>query len=180
MVKTKVNPLLINKASKIKLVISDCDGVLTDSGVYYSERGEELKRFCLRDGMAVERLRKVAGIEIAIISGEDSPPLKKRAEKLEICELHLASRDKATTLKSILITRNLEADEVAYIGDDTNDLEIISLVGLSAAPADAFPSVLEAVDYICSACGGNGAFREFAELIITYQMKRKQQEEIIR
>ena len=161
---------LINKAMKIKLLLSDCDGVLTDGGVYYSERGEELKRFSLRDGMGAERLRELAGVDIGIISGENSMSLIKRAEKLKVVELHLASKDKASTLKDILLNRNLEADEVAYIGDDTNDLGIIRMVGLSAAPSDAFPVVLDSVDYRCIETGGNGAFREFAEFILSCQI----------
>lgn len=179
MVNLKTSQLLITKSLKIKMVITDCDGVLTDGGVYYSERGEELKRFCIRDGMGVERLRKLTGIDTAIISGENSLPLQRRAEKLSISELHLASTNKVSTLRRILREKNISAEEIAYIGDDTNDLGIISMVGLSAAPADAFPAVLESVDYICAKTGGQGAFREFAELIIGFFIteNKKYQEE---
>ena len=154
------------KASRIKLLITDCDGVLTDGGVYVSAEGEELKKFNLRDGMGVERLRKVCGIETGIMTGENSPIVAKRAEKLQITHLYLGIKDKKQRLKEILLATNLNADEIAYIGDDLNDLEVISMSGLTASPADGNSLIKETVDYICSLPGGAGAFREFAELII--------------
>ena len=154
------------KASRIKLLITDCDGVLTDGGVYVSAEGEELKKFNLRDGMGVERLRKVCGIETGIMTGENSPIVAKRAEKLQITHLYLGIKDKKQRLKEILLATNLNADEIAYIGDDLNDLEVITMSGLTASPADGNSLIKETVDYICSLPGGAGAFREFAELII--------------
>jgi YrbI family 3-deoxy-D-manno-octulosonate 8-phosphate phosphatase len=154
------------KAKKIQLLLTDCDGVLTDAGVYYNEQGEVMKKFNLRDGMAVNRLRQFAGIETGIISGETSASLYKRAEKLNITEVHGGIQDKATLLQSILERFDIPAENVAYIGDDHNDLEIMKLVGLTACPADALPAVKEQVDFICAHIGGDGCFREFAELII--------------
>ncbi len=159
--------MLKEKALRIKLLLTDCDGVLTDGGVYYGESGEDLKKFNIRDGMAVERLRNLAGIETGIITGELSPSVMKRAEKLKITELHLGAKDKPAILKEILSRLNLEPQEVAYIGDDSNDLEIMKLVGFTAAPADALSFVKEAVHFVCQAKGGEGAFREFAELLIS-------------
>ncbi|MGE5400414.1 MAG: KdsC family phosphatase [Ignavibacteriales bacterium] len=164
---------LIERARKIKFVLTDSDGVLTDTGVYYGENGEMLKRFSIRDGMGVERLKLLTGIETGIITGENSEPVKRRAEKLNITELYLHCKDKAAQLDKILIAKNLEASEVAYIGDDTNDLEIIERVGLSACPADAVSFVKKTADYICSSKGGGGAFREFVELIIFAQTEAK-------
>ena len=112
------------RARQVKLVITDCDGVLTDGGVYYSARGEELKRFNIRDGMGVERLWKLAGIETGIITGENSPSVARRAKKLGIIECHLGAKDKAAKVGAILESRNLSAREVAYLGDDVNDLPI--------------------------------------------------------
>ncbi len=155
-----------SNAHRIRLLLTDCDGVLTDGGVYYSARGEEMKRFSIRDGMGVERLRKLADIEVGIITGEKSGPVIKRAEKLQITELHLAVKDKVAVLDEILARRNLTAEQVAYIGDDTNDLEIMGRVGLSACPADATHFAQQVADYICANSGGHGAFREFAEFII--------------
>ena len=158
--------MLSQKTSSIKLLLTDCDGVLTDAGVYYGEAGEQLKKFNIRDGMAVERLRNLANIDTGIVTGELSPSVTKRAQKLKITELHLGAKDKPAVLKEILGRLNLEASEVAYIGDDSNDLAIMEMVGLTAAPADALPFVKEKADYVCAAKGGKGAFREFAELLI--------------
>lgn len=160
---------LQEKAQKIKLLLTDCDGVLTDAGVYYGEAGEHLKKFNIRDGMAVERLRNLAGIDTGIITGELSQSVAKRADKLKITELHLGAKDKPAVLKEILSRLNIDGSEVAYIGDDSNDMEIMGLVGLTAAPADALIFIRERVDYICSAKGGEGAFRELAELLIGYR-----------
>jgi 3-deoxy-D-manno-octulosonate 8-phosphate phosphatase (KDO 8-P phosphatase) len=157
---------LQHKAQKIKLLITDCDGVLTDGGVYYSANGEELKKFNLRDGMGVERLRKICGIDTGIMTGENSPIVARRAEKLQMKHLFLGIKDKKQCLTEILPSLNISPDEIAYIGDDMNDYEVIKMVGLSASPADGFGLIKETVDYICSQNGGDGAFREFAEWII--------------
>ncbi|WP_044173323.1 KdsC family phosphatase [Flectobacillus major] len=159
---------MIEKIKKIKLLITDCDGVLTDAGVYYGEQGEVLKKFNIRDGMGVERLRK-NNIATGIITGELSPSVKKRAEKLQITELHLGIKDKLQVLNQILVNKNLLPENIAYIGDDINDLEIMQHVGLKACPADAMPAVKAVVDYQCQLKGGEGCFREFAELILDRQ-----------
>ena len=161
--------ILKERAKKIKLLLTDNDGVLTDNGVYYGENGETLKRFSIRDGMGVERLKNLCGVETGIITGETSPSVQKRAEKLHITELHLGVKDKLKRLVEILERKQISTNEIAYIGDDVNDLQIIEKIGLSACPGDAMPQVLKVVDYICTHKGGNGAFREFAELIIAAQ-----------
>lgn len=158
--------ILQQKALKIKLLITDCDGVLTDGGVYYGENGEDFKKFNVRDGMGVERLRKFAGVETAIITGEKSPSVITRAQKLQITELHLFVKDKPQVLEEIISRLQLNAEEVAYIGDDYNDLEIMQMVGLTAAPADGLQKIKNQADYVCQAKGGEGSFREFAEMII--------------
>ncbi|MGQ0595596.1 MAG: KdsC family phosphatase [Gammaproteobacteria bacterium] len=157
---------IIERARGIRLLVSDCDGVLTDGGVYYSGAGEVSKRFHIRDGMGVERLRKLAGIDTVIVSGEGSPSLKKRAEKLSITECHLGIQDKAAVLQAIAACRGIPMEALAYIGDDVNDLEAMALAGLSACPADAYTEVREQADIVCAARGGQGAFREFAEILI--------------
>jgi YrbI family 3-deoxy-D-manno-octulosonate 8-phosphate phosphatase len=157
---------LKQKAQKIKLLITDCDGVLTDGGVYYSDKGEELKKFNLRDGMGVERLRNLCDIDTGIMTGENSAIVARRAEKLKITHLYLGIKDKKKCLHEILGTHAIQSDEIAYIGDDMNDYEVIGEVGLSASPSDAASLIKERVDYICSLPGGAGAFREFAEWII--------------
>ena len=164
---------LRRKIAKIKLVLTDCDGVLTDTGVYYSDQGEVMKRFSIRDGMGVERLRKLAGIETGIVTGEFSGSVKKRAEKLKIEELHLGAKDKIVVLNEILDRKNLKAENIAFIGDDMNDLEIMKVVGLAACPGDAITEIKKISNYICKNRGGNGAFREFAELIIRWKEKKQ-------
>jgi 3-deoxy-D-manno-octulosonate 8-phosphate phosphatase (KDO 8-P phosphatase) len=159
------------KAEKIKMLITDCDGVLTDAGVYYGEQGEVLKKFNIRDGMGVERLRTLTGIETGIITGELSPSVAKRAEKLKITQLYLGIKDKPAVLRHILSSLQLEPSQIAYIGDDANDLEIMAMVGFTASPADGLFFVRDKVDYVCQADGGKGCFREFAELIISVQSK---------
>lgn len=157
---------LRERARCIKLVLSDCDGVLTDGGVYYSELGERLKRFSIRDGMGVERLWTLTGIETGIVSGELSPAVLQRAEKLGITECHLGAKDKAATLQSILSRRGLARHEIAYIGDDVNDLPAFGFAGLTACPGDAEDVVKTAADVVLVRPGGYGAFREFAEILL--------------
>jgi 3-deoxy-D-manno-octulosonate 8-phosphate phosphatase (KDO 8-P phosphatase) len=157
---------LKEKAAAIRLVLTDVDGVLTDNGVYYSEAGEIMKRFLIRDGMGVERLRKLCGIETGIVTGELSPSVARRAEKLAITELHLGVKDKLAKLSEIMAARGLTWVEIAFIGDDVNDLEVLEKVGLSACPADAMAVVRKLVDYVAAENGGEGAFRDFAEWLI--------------
>lgn len=154
------------RAQKIKLLLTDVDGVLTDNGVYYGESGEVLKRFSIRDGMGVERLRKLCGIDTGIVTGELSPSVARRAEKLHITQLHLGIKDKLGRLEEILRAGGWNWDELAFIGDDVNDLEVLQRVGLAACPGDAMAAVSGVVQYRCVANGGHGAFREFAEWIV--------------
>jgi YrbI family 3-deoxy-D-manno-octulosonate 8-phosphate phosphatase len=164
---------LKQKASQIKMLITDCDGVLTDAGVYYGETGEVLKKFNIRDGMGVERLRNLAGVETGIITGELSQSVAKRAEKLKITQLYLGIKDKPSVLRHILSSTELQASQIAYIGDDANDLEVMAMVGFTASPADGLFFVRDKVDYVCQAKGGEGCFRELAELIISVQSNSK-------
>lgn len=163
------------RASKIKLLLTDVDGVLTDTGVYYSANGEELKRFSIRDGMGVERLRNLVNVETGIVTREESDIVYMRAKKLKIDELHLGALEKEKVLEDILESNNLQKSEVAFIGDDTNDIEIIKNVGLSACPNDAIQQVKKICDIVLENKGGNGAFREFAELIIKSKLKKKKE-----
>ena len=162
---------IISKAKDIKLLLTDCDGVLTDAGVYYSNEGEELKRFSHRDGMGVERLRKLANIETGIITGENSNIVNKRARKLGINECHCGIGDKYSKFLEIIERKKIHPLQVAYIGDDTNDLELMKHVGISACPADAFSRIIEIADIVVDNKGGHGAFRDFAELLIECRLK---------
>lgn len=156
-----------NKLKNIKWVFTDCDGVLTDGGVYYGEQGEVLKKFNIKDGMGVERLRKLADIQTGIITGEVSPSVQKRAEKLGITELYLGIKDKSAQMEKVINKLGLKPEEVAYIGDDINDLPVIPFVGYFFCPNDAQKLVKEKADWVLETVGGAGCFREMAEIIIS-------------
>ena len=160
---------LKKKLEKIKVVLTDNDGVLTDTGVYFSAKGEEFKRFSIRDGMGVERMRKYAGVETIIITGEESGSVRTRAEKLKIKEYYLGVKKKEELLPEIMRRNNVTPEEIAFIGDDSNDVEIMKLVGFRATPSDGMSFIKELADYVCENKGGNGAFREVAELIIAFK-----------
>ena len=160
---------LRTRAARIRLVLTDNDGVLTDTGVFYGSEGEVMKRYSIRDGMGVERLRD-AGIETAIVTGEVSGNVKKRAEKLQLRFLYLGVREKEALLPEILRDTGCSIDQIAYIGDDVNDLGIMAAIaphGITAAPADAVDGVARMVHYRCTSRGGFGAFREFADWILS-------------
>jgi 3-deoxy-D-manno-octulosonate 8-phosphate phosphatase (KDO 8-P phosphatase) len=165
---------LRQRAARIRLVVSDVDGVLTDAGVYYSASGEELKRFSVRDGMGVELLRD-AGIETALLTRENSPIVEARARKLGIARLLSGERDKRQALPRLVQQVGCAPNQVAYIGDDVNDLEALIWVaeaGLAVCPGDALARVTAAVHYVTSAKGGHGAFRELCELILDNQKEQ--------
>jgi len=158
---------LVARARRLRLVLTDNDGVLTDTGVYYSERGEELKRYSVRDGMGVERLRR-AGVETAIVTREVTGCVRGRAEKLKV-RLYTAVTDKLALLPALLAEHGFEADQLGFIGDDVNDLELMEAVGrggLTGAPSDAMPAVSQLALHHCRTPGGHGAFRDFAEWIL--------------
>lgn len=161
------NQHLKTKAKKVKIILTDVDGVLTDTGIYYGQDGEAFKRFSIRDGMGVERLRKYAGIETVIITGENSGTVKSRAEKLKITEFYLGVKKKEEVLEIIKKKNGLENENIAYIGDDSNDFEVMKLVGFTATPADGMNFIKDISNYVCENKGGYGAFREFAELILS-------------
>ncbi len=159
---------LLQKAARIRLVLTDCDGVLTDGGVYYTTVGEEMKRFSLRDGMGVERLRTLAAIPVEIITKEHSHIVSARAAKLSIVA-YLGISDKLRFAMERAARDEIPMEQVAYIGDDVNDVELLQAVGVSACPSDAEPDVCAIVDTVCHRGGGHGAFREFADLILEAQ-----------
>jgi len=144
---------------------------LTDAGMYYSESGEELKKFNTRDGMGIKLLQR-AGLITALITMEETKLVTRRAEKLAIPEVHQGARDKLAVMREMVARHGLTLQQVAYIGDDVNDLEVLNAVGFSAAPADALPAVRNAVDYVCRQKGGEGAVREVADLILEAKSKR--------
>lgn len=160
---------LKEKAEKIKVILTDVDGVLTDTGIYYGPEGEALKRYSVRDGMGVERLRKYAGIETIIITGENSATVRSRAEKLKMTEFYLGVKKKEDVLEIIKKKNGFVKEEIAYIGDDSNDFEVMQHCGFTATPADGMNFIKDTADYICETKAGYGAFREFAELIMAFK-----------
>ncbi len=149
----------------IKLFVTDCDGVLTDGGMYYSENGDEMKKFNTKDGMGFSLLRK-ANIKTAIISGEDRKIIEDRAMKLNVDYIFMGAKDKITLLKSLIDELDITMQEVAYIGDDINDIECIQAAGLGFTVKDAVNDILEVADIVLPVEGGKGAVREAIEYIL--------------
>ena len=156
---------LKEKARKIKLVGTDIDGVWTDSKMYITPDGEWMKAFSTYDGMATAMLRN-KGIIVAILTGENSDIVLARAEKLKIEEVYVDEHEKLKRLTYLTKKYEITMDEVAYIGDDVNDLEVLGAVGLSAMAGDSPILDQFSPDYVTTRHGGNGAFREFAEIIL--------------
>ena len=161
------NSKLKERASKIKYFFTDVDGTLTDGCVYYSPEGELLKKFSLRDGTGFFLLRQ-AGIKSGIITGENSSIVSRRAEKLKIDKLILNAVPKVETIQEFLHEADLEFENIAYIGDDLNDVQLFRKVGLSFAVADSSEYAKQNADVILNHNGGDGAFREAVELLLKY------------
>ena len=161
---------LKEKISKIKLIVFDVDGTMTDGKLYYSANGEELKRFSVRDGLGTILLN-LAGIITAIITSENSPIVTARAKKLKIEHVILGSRNKTEAIRQLQKELNFSLEEIAFVGDDLNDLDVLQMVGFSACPNNAVNVVKDVVDFVSSYNGGDGAIREIAEEILILQNK---------
>lgn len=150
---------------EIKIFLTDCDGCLTDGGMYYSEHGDELKKFNTRDGMGFVLLHKKR-IVTGIVTSENVDLNRRRAQKLKLDVLEAGCRDKVAAVKVLCEKYNASLENVAYIGDDINDLDVIKIVGYGCCPADAMPQIREAAKYVTKAKGGEGVIREVVERII--------------
>lgn len=150
---------------EIKMFLTDCDGCLTDGGMYYSEKGDELKKFNTRDGMGFALLRQ-KGIITGIVTSENVDLNRRRAEKLKLDILEAGCKDKVAAVKRLCAEYEISLEEVAYIGDDINDFEVIKMVGFGCCPNDAIPQIKEAAKHITKASGGEGVIREVVDLII--------------
>ena len=159
---------LTAKAKKIKMIGSDIDGVWTNAQMYVTPEGEWMKAFSTYDGIAVAMLKK-RGVIVAILTGENSDIVKARAEKLNIDEVYVNEHEKLKRLAYLSKKYEISMEEVAYIGDDVNDLEVLGAVGLSAMAGNSPILDQFSPDYITTRHGGNGAFREFADLILNSQ-----------
>ncbi len=150
---------------EIRAIALDVDGVLTDGGVWWGPNGEEWKRFSFADIMGVSNARK-AGLILTLISGEDSPLVDRFAAKFEITDITKGCRDKAAALRAFSERQQLPLAAICFMGDDINDLAAQQIAGLSAAPANAHPSVLATATFIAKNNGGNGAVRELIDAIL--------------
>lgn len=161
---------VVRRVRELSLVLTDCDGVLTDGGVYYGPSGDELRKFSVRDGMGFSLLRG-AGLSCGIVSGEAARSIAARAEKLALTEVHLGVREKGACLARILERRAIAPSACAYIGDDINDLPIFSALslGVTACPADAAEEVMATAHVILPVKGGEHAFRAFSEFLISHR-----------
>ncbi|MCB9247131.1 MAG: HAD hydrolase family protein [Ignavibacteriales bacterium] len=153
------------KLKKIKLVITDVDGVLTDGGLYYTSEGLVMKKFNVKDGMGMRLLRE-RGIKNGIITTDTSELIRIRGERLKVDHLYLGVWDKENKMKEICEIENILPENVAFIGDDVNDIGIINEVGFSASPNDAVDEVKNIVDLVLTKKGGEGVYREFSDLIL--------------
>ncbi len=149
----------------IRLLLLDVDGVLTDGGLYYTDSGEEMKRFHIHDGMGVDLLQR-AGIQVGILTGRKSSLVERRARELGIRIVKQGFYDKSAGLAEVLREENLAPGEVGYVGDDVQDLAVMKEVGFRAAPSNATAEVRARADYVCTRSGGGGAVREVADLIL--------------
>jgi len=156
---------IIDKARKIKVVITDVDGVLTEGRISYDGHGMETKSFNVKDGLIVGHLRE-AGILVGLITGRSSSIVSKRGEELKFDFINQGSKDKIADYEQIRSEFEFKDEEVAYIGDDLNDLQLLHRVGLSITPADSPVYIKENVDLVSSVKGGQGVFREVGDLIL--------------
>lgn len=155
-------------AKMIKLIAFDVDGVLTDGTIYYGPQGDALKGFSARDGMGIS-LTRAAGIKTAVITGRRSPMVEKRAADLHVDYIMQNVSVKWQALEEICDTMGITVQEAAYMGDDLNDVEVISRIGFGAAPADACCEAKEAAQFVATCPGGHGALRQWIEHILKRQ-----------
>ncbi len=155
----------IERAKKVKLLLMDCDGVLTDGKLYFSATGEELKTFHVHDGQGISIWHK-AGFKTGIITGRESEILKRRVSELKINYLIQNSKDKLSDLEKILNDSGYSLEEIAYVGDDVSDLEVLKAVALPIAVGNCVGELKKIVSYITNKHGGCGAVREIIEVVL--------------
>ncbi|MCX6566930.1 MAG: HAD hydrolase family protein [Candidatus Aminicenantes bacterium] len=158
------------RARRIRMILADVDGTLTDGSLTPYPDGEEIKSFNTKDGLGV-LIAQLAGLKVGFITGKNSKGLEERASRLQIDELRQGVIDKMPAFREILAKHGFRPEEIAFIGDDLNDLEVLKVSGLSAAPVDAVPIVRKRVDFVCRRRGGEGAFRELVDFIVGAQKK---------
>jgi 3-deoxy-D-manno-octulosonate 8-phosphate phosphatase (KDO 8-P phosphatase) len=158
-------PELLLAAQGVRIAFFDVDGVLTDGGVYLSDQGESLKRFNILDGLGLKLLQR-AGIMPVVITGRDSTPLRARLESLGVAHAHYGIEDKASAAEKTLEQLELEWSQAAAMGDDWPDLPVLRRSAFACAPANAHAEVKACAQYVTQARGGEGAAREFCDLLL--------------
>lgn len=158
------------KAAKIKLLLLDVDGVLTDGRIIIDDRGVETKQFHVRDGQGIALLKR-AGIEIGFITGRSSAVVRHRAKDLGVGLVYQGVANKLSCYEEIKCQQRLKDEQIAYVGDDMIDLPVLLRAGLAFSVADGWPGLASRVDYVTAAAGGQGAVREVAELLLKAQGK---------
>lgn len=153
------------KLAEVKMFLTDCDGCLTDGGMYYSENGDELKKFNAVDGMGIKLMRE-AGIIVGVVTGEDRELNRRRAKKLKLDIIENGCRDKAHVVTRIAKEKKISLSEICYMGDDVNDLEAMKLCGVKVCPVNARPEIMQIAEYVTEVHGGEGAVREVADMIL--------------
>ena len=156
-------------ARNLKILLTDVDCVLTDGGMYYTSDGDIMKKFHTRDGMGVNMLKR-KGIPTIIVTKEKTQMVKKWAKKMNIEYVYDGIQKKETILKIISKKYNVKTSEIGYIGDDINDIELLKMVGFSATPKDGVLEAQKIVHYICKKNGGEGAFREVADIVLRHKV----------
>lgn len=159
---------LFSRLKKIKILISDVDGVLTDGGAYYSDEGIELKKFSIRDGMGIVLLQK-AGYKVAIVTTEKTKIVERRAERIKVTDLYQGVINKVEAIEDLLKKYSLTWEEAAFIGDDINDVPVLKRVGFAACPADATLLNKKTAHYITKTKGGRGCVREVCDLLLSLE-----------
>lgn len=152
----------------IKLIVTDIDGTLTDGGIYYTESGDEFKKFSSKDGMGFQ-LAHEAGLRILAVTGRKSAIVSKRMGELKVEYVAQGIGGKAEFLTDFLKDKPFSLEQICYIGDDLNDLEAMRLCGAAACPSDAVAAVRAASDYVAEHPGGAGAFRDCVEWLLSFQ-----------
>ncbi|MBV8667250.1 MAG: HAD-IIIA family hydrolase [Burkholderiaceae bacterium] len=160
----------VARAARVRLMIFDVDGILTDGGLYYGPAGEAIKRFNVHDGLGIKMLRQ-AGIATAIISARQSDIVAKRAADLDIEHVQQGALDKKTAFEQLLERTGMRAEECGFLGDDWIDLPILSRVGFAASVPNGRAEVHARVHYVTTARGGDGAARELCEFLLRAQDK---------
>ncbi|WP_068542963.1 KdsC family phosphatase [Thermodesulfatator autotrophicus] len=163
-------PEIFEKAAKIRLLLLDVDGILTDARIIVDEAGREIKHFCVRDGMGI-KLLQMAGLEVGLLSSRTSKPVSHRAQELGIDMIFQGEKDKLSLYEKIKGKKALSDQNIAFMGDDWVDIPVLARVGLAITVPEAWPPVKDYAHYVTQNKGGHGAVREVCDLLLKAQGK---------